>query len=188
VAANVVVLETIRGAKNKHNRVRFLCDCGSERTARATAVRRGLITQCATCAKAAAAKRGGVKRRQFSDDERVLRDKWSEYKRNAKRGGLVITLSIDQALSILTQACDYCGGYGGGIDRIDSGRGYDIDNVVPCCSICNYAKRDLPRDIFLSWVRRIYEHQSVLQRDRSILLRLAEQPYGRRPDHTGQDR
>jgi hypothetical protein len=46
-----------------------------------------------------------------------------------------------------------------GIDRVDNFKGYEIDNCVPCCYICNYAKRDMSKDQFLAWVKRIYMNQ-----------------------------
>ena len=30
-----------------------------------------------------------------------------------------------------------------GIDRVDNIKGYDLDNCVTCCSLCNWMKRDL---------------------------------------------
>jgi len=42
-----------------------------------------------------------------------------------------------------------------GIDRIDSCGNYSINNVVPCCKICNYAKRDLVPTLFHKWLNRI---------------------------------
>lgn len=42
-----------------------------------------------------------------------------------------------------------------GLDRIDSDLGYVINNVVPCCKICNTAKMDHPQDQFIEWLNRI---------------------------------
>jgi hypothetical protein len=43
-----------------------------------------------------------------------------------------------------------------GIDRVDSERGYQISNIVPCCSICNYAKSNLSQQDFFVWIKRVY--------------------------------
>jgi len=45
-----------------------------------------------------------------------------------------------------------------GIDRLDSSKGHVIDNVVPCCKWCNYAKRERSYKDFLDWVVVIYNH------------------------------
>ena len=48
--------------------------------------------------------------------------------------------------------------YYNGIDRIDSNKDYTVDNVVSCCSECNYMKRTSSVNDFYSQVKRIYEH------------------------------
>ena len=45
-----------------------------------------------------------------------------------------------------------------GVDRVDSAVGYTLTNCVPCCKMCNGAKRDYCEEDFLRWVRRLYEH------------------------------
>jgi hypothetical protein len=45
-----------------------------------------------------------------------------------------------------------------GIDRIDNSVGYCESNVVPCCQICNYAKRDMNFSEFIAWIKRVYTH------------------------------
>lgn len=42
-----------------------------------------------------------------------------------------------------------------GIDRIDSLKGYIKENVLPCCEICNKAKRNLSLEEFLKWIDRL---------------------------------
>lgn len=51
-----------------------------------------------------------------------------------------------------------------GLDRLDSSRGYTIDNVVPCCPRCNYAKNTMTVDEFVEWVGSVYEHMKFSQR------------------------
>lgn len=42
-----------------------------------------------------------------------------------------------------------------GIDRKNNDLGYSIENCVPCCQICNYAKRNLSFDDWNSYIERI---------------------------------
>lgn len=44
-----------------------------------------------------------------------------------------------------------------GLDRIDQKMSHDKDNVVPCCSECNYMKRNMSRDVFLKKIEEIYQ-------------------------------
>jgi hypothetical protein len=45
-----------------------------------------------------------------------------------------------------------------GLDRLDSSRGHEDDNVVPCCFNCNRMKMNKSPEEFLECVRRIYVH------------------------------
>lgn len=42
-----------------------------------------------------------------------------------------------------------------GIDRVNNTRGYEQGNVVSCCGVCNFAKRAMSYDDFVTWLRRI---------------------------------
>lgn len=43
-----------------------------------------------------------------------------------------------------------------GLDRIDSDKQHTLENVVPCCKWCNYAKRERTVEEFRKWVEQIY--------------------------------
>lgn len=43
-----------------------------------------------------------------------------------------------------------------GLDRVDNTKAHTKENCVPCCKICNYAKRDLTTEEFKEWIIRIY--------------------------------
>ena len=76
------------------------------------------------------------------------RQRFSTARYSAGRRGWSWELSFETWLSIAEQPCVYCGyppaagRTGGGLDRKDSARGYEVDNVVPCCTECNLAKLD----------------------------------------------
>ncbi len=42
-----------------------------------------------------------------------------------------------------------------GVDRIDSKKGYEETNVVPCCKMCNFAKKELKYEEFMVWINRL---------------------------------
>ena len=103
---------------------------------------------------------------------------YGSYKGTAAKKGHAFNLSKPEFLRLVTDRCFYCGiepqnvtkpahyddreperyFIHNGIDRVDNTKGYEIDNVVTCCSVCNYAKRDMPKDVFLNWVNRIYKY------------------------------
>jgi hypothetical protein len=94
------------------------------------------------------------------------------YKQNAKLRYLDFSLTFDEFIKLISKPCYYCGEehyiktvnirfredyiLHNGLDRIDNMKGYTINNVVPCCSICNYARRDLTQQDFKNWVKKIY--------------------------------
>lgn len=50
-----------------------------------------------------------------------------------------------------------------GIDRVDNNKGYEKDNIVPCCNTCNMLKGIYSQESFLSKVIEIYKHQTGLK-------------------------
>lgn len=70
-------------------------------------------------------------------------------------------LTDKQAQEVMSQECHYCGTSGNpyvGLDRKDSSKDYVIDNVLPSCTTCNYAKRLQSYNEFRNWVLRAAEH------------------------------
>jgi hypothetical protein len=152
------------------------CDCGSlPKEVCGSQLRNGNIKSCGCSHKDT-----GVKSRKKETPGNTC---FSNYKGKAKRKGIIFDLSKDFFLKLTQQKCYYCGCepyqrvrtkegwthenfYYNGLDRIDSSNGYTEDNVVPCCGICNTAKLAMPREDFLSWVERVYNH-SIKGKDMS---------------------
>ena len=86
------------------------------------------------------------------------KDRFIIYKYNAKQRGLILGITFDEFVKILKKPCHYCGEKGYGIDRIDSSIGYLKDNIVSCCSMCNYMKRAYSEGEFISQCAKIYTH------------------------------
>ncbi len=67
------------------------------------------------------------------------------------------SLPEERAISLLLEGCVYCGDKGGGLDRVDSSKGYTVENTVSCCTTCNTMKMDMPLDNWLSHMGKILE-------------------------------
>lgn len=85
------------------------------------------------------------------------------YKSRAKTSGLAWQLTDDKAREFFLSPCTYCGLPAtsllpSGIDRKDSTRGYETDNIFPSCPQCNYAKSDYAFHVWEAWLDRIVNY------------------------------
>jgi hypothetical protein len=95
------------------------------------------------------------------------------YKARARRAGLPFSVDRDTFRKLVKKSCYYCGRLPSrvaktvskhsrfvynGLDRVDSSKGYTLDNVVTCCRDCNIMKMDKSQDAFLNKIRRVHRH------------------------------
>lgn len=85
---------------------------------------------------------------------------FSYYKANARKRELSM-MTFEEFMLFWKKECSYCGVSiaGVGIDRVDSAKGYSVDNCVPCCGGCNAMKSDMTLDEFLGRVSLIYANR-----------------------------
>lgn len=82
------------------------------------------------------------------------------YKDSASRRNIEFNLSLDVFNSLANSDCVYCGGRGGGVDRVNSKLGYTIENSVSCCGKCNMMKYTSSVEDFINHVKKIYRYNS----------------------------
>ena len=71
-------------------------------------------------------------------------------------------LGKEEFSDFVNQPCYTCGiisANGIGLYRVDNNIGYTEDNVAPCCSYCNYMKRDFSLDTFLKKCKEISDFE-----------------------------
>jgi hypothetical protein len=109
--------------------------------------------------------------------ESGLNTLWHSYESSAKGRKLEFSLNKEEFSKLTSSLCFYCGQdpskkkaranrsksdwgdyFYNGIDRIDSSKGYTLDNCATCCSNCNYAKMQMTSDEFRLHIIRIYAH------------------------------
>ena len=95
--------------------------------------------------------------------ERIFKN----YKRGAAKRKLPFTISKKDFYSFENSKCHYCGVELDRIrlDRVDNSLGYQMGNVVSCCSTCNFLKNKMEKDDFLNHVAKIYLYQKEKQHD-----------------------
>lgn len=144
------------------------CDCGNTVVVHGASLTSGNTRSCGCFAKEAR------RATRLPDNASVIHHIRLQYERHARNRNLVFELDDELFRKLILSPCHYCGlppsnikttknfreGFSySGIDRVKNNIGYVKGNAVPCCETCNRAKRDLPLDKFLSWIKRVYDFQ-----------------------------
>lgn len=143
------------------------CDCGKEIEMRTQAFHTGINTTCGC---------RSWGRRDRGDTSFELC--YNEYKKRSKKLGRCFEITKEDFRILTKQNCYYCGTEPqgefnanscavktlkcpyptyiyNGLDRIDSSKGYTLDNVVSCCKTCNWMKSDMSQQEFIDQCNRI---------------------------------
>jgi hypothetical protein len=89
-----------------------------------------------------------------------LNGQFHNNKRRAKRDNINFELTEKDCILFYNADCTYCGNKikGLGIDRIDSKMGYTLNNIVPCCSKCNFMKHVMSKEEFIKHIIQIVKY------------------------------
>ena len=80
------------------------------------------------------------------------------YEWNAKRNGRIFDIDFNTFKGLVeNNECFYCGTQSErlGLDRIDSKKGFFVENIAVACRRCNVAKNDMEVEEFLELIRKI---------------------------------
>jgi len=90
----------------------------------------------------------------------TLTSQYHEYKKRAKKRNIDFLISKEDCEKYFNTNCYYCNEIisGLGIDRIDNEKGYVLDNIVPCCSKCNFMKHVQNKNNFLKRIKQISDN------------------------------
>lgn len=143
---------------------RCMCDCGSSCLVSSQCLRQSNGTKSCGCTNII------IQRNRFLElnkskitSDAPLTKLYSRYKANAKYRKLEFSIDLVTFSNTVMSNCHYCetipnqvvvSKHGAslkynGVDRKDPSIGYTIDNVLPCCSICNYMKLDFTYEEFI---------------------------------------
>lgn len=166
-------LENRQSGNSKAAIYECTCKCGNTFLSRARDIKRGKTKSCG-CVHKERARLLGLSNKKGKGDSgaNVL---YSRYKRRSLVRGMEFNLKFDEFKNIITQNCYYCNSeprelslsyvtseHGkidfNGVDRLDNNVGYTIENSVPCCSKCNYAKHTNNVTDFIEHIKAIYNN------------------------------
>jgi len=152
------------------------CDCGNERVISHQELTHGRIS-CG-CALDEFRKnvfgKNAKERMSLPYGESSFNALYNEYIDRCKRKQRKFGLTKEEFKEITSKNCFFCGieplqifskgkkhrnghYFHNGIDRINSLEGYVKGNILPCCEICNKAKRNMSMEDFLKWINRLIE-------------------------------
>ncbi|MEK7064175.1 MAG: hypothetical protein AAB973_01010 [Patescibacteria group bacterium] len=150
-----------------------LCECGKNVLLTPSQLRCGHIKSCG-CSLLEYRSINARKEEGFASKTQIF----LSYQHGAKSRNLSWELSKEIFIELTQKICFYCGNLPNnvskrksgdfiynGIDRIDNTLGYLINNVVPCCKICNRAKLEMSKDEFLSFIERVYKYHILNKGD-----------------------
>lgn len=109
-----------------------------------------------------------VRKPKVPFSERRINRLFTSFRTRARRRNLVSNLSKALFTELVDSDCYYCGNEPAnkendrgkvyiyqGIDRVDNSKGYEVDNVVPCCIVCNKMKKAMGQEEFLLHIHKI---------------------------------
>ena len=111
-------------------------------------------------------KRENERSKQYRIDnpeyDKSYKHRFTSYKCGAKTKGLILEITFDEFVKIVNKPCHYCGGEGYGIDRLDNTVGYLKNNIVSCCSMCNFMKQKYTEEDFIKQCIKIANNKEVI--------------------------
>jgi hypothetical protein len=151
-----VVIKRVENNKWGQTKWNCLCDCGNIKSVQSSALIHGKSLSCGC--------------RGYVIGESNFNRLFDGYRRKAK---ISFELTKEEFRKLVKGNCFYCGKSPSqikkdkqlrgefvynGIDRIDSSKGYTLNNCVSCCGTCNKAKLLMSQTEFYSWIERVYNH------------------------------
>ena len=144
--------------KGKNYKWECICECGNIAYVLSTDLKSGHTKSCGKCLDKA-----------YNTGLNYL---YNAYRRGAIQRGLSFLLTKQEFNDIITLNCHYCGRKPSqvlfkkgmqqefiynGIDRFDNTIGYEVNNVVPCCGFCNFAKGKHTYEEFKNWIKDLIQ-------------------------------
>lgn len=167
---------TGKNGKSYQNRVKWLfdCECGTQFIGVLSFIKKQKMASCG-CAHSAT---------QLGAENIMFKS----YQIGAKKRNLDFTLEFSDFQALVNTNCFYCDtppkerDYSykvfkpklNGIDRKNNDLGYTKENSLPCCTECNYFKRTLPYEKFLTLTKRIALAQTKKNYQESLTAKIGD--------------
>ena len=155
-------LTVIKESPSHQGRSMWLCrcDCGNDKVIMNQGLNRGTSISCGSCVSFSANMEPG---RYYE---------FAKYKSSANKRGLLFNISSELFKELTKKPCIYCGIaptksrkgnckipiHFTGIDRKDNTKGYEENNCFPCCRVCNFGKRKMSHEEYVTHLKQVALH------------------------------
>ena len=125
----------------------------------------GLQRRCKDCQKMISAASYAANPERAKAKSLLPATRYASYRYDAKKRSIPFFLTREEFLTFWQTNCHYCGDQLAtiGIDRIDNGIGYTIDNCVSCCWECNRIKSSREIELLNMHMLKMLKHQGIVQ-------------------------
>lgn len=162
------------GPKGTDRTPRWLCrcECGVEKEVVNSKLLGGHTKSCGCLSKEISTR--SLVRMNWSKDK--VQTLYKKFIAGAATRNLEFTITLEEFRFLIAQNCVYCGSgpsniylrgrenslHYNGLDRIDSSKGYTIENSASCCKFCNLFKSDMTKEDFINHVHKISDFNRVV--------------------------
>jgi hypothetical protein len=98
---------------------------------------------------------------------KTMASRYAQVKSHNKLRYNNVNLSFEDYCTLISLDCIYCGIElelsGKGLDRLDSNKGYIVENCVPCCRMCNVIKNEYSLDKLIDHLPKMFKGLVELQ-------------------------
>lgn len=105
------------------------------------------------------------RKEEFKLYDSTPKRKFRTYQKNARERDVDFNIDYDTFADLINSDCYYCGAdkgkYTNGVDRVDNNIGYEYDNIVTACSMCNKMKNTLSESKFILLCAHIAHHNKL---------------------------
>jgi hypothetical protein len=149
-----------------NNLYKCRCECGNEVDAASRNLKRGHKKSCGCLLVEQAQIMSQAK--MLMPGEAAFGSLLSFYANQARKRNFSFTLTKNEFRELTSSPCAYCGSLPSsvkytntgkyvynGIDRVDSTKGYGVENCCAACWFCNNAKHTLTTTQFIEWITRV---------------------------------
>lgn len=189
----LTVLEQI--IHNKRYCCKCLCDCGKITIVNSSKLKSGHTKSCGCLNYEERLKKAKLMNKAWTKYEPRIATAKGVWERRYVDDG---NLKFEDFLNLTQEPCYYCGALPNnkqnssedrssayakansdfiynGLDRFDNSKPHQLDNVVPCCKYCNYAKRELSFEEFDEFMKDRY--QELILKKESKVIPVSEQEW-----------